>query len=357
VSTMPEPQMLVTLGVDTHADTHVAAALDQLGRHLGTITVATTIRGFGELVEWACQFGVIDRVGVEGTGCWGAGLARWLRHEGFIVVEVDRPNRRTRRRYGKSDTVDALAAARAVQSGEALGTPKAGDGDVEAIRMLRVAHRSAVKARTQAANQLHALVVTAPGELRDQLRGLVIRDLVAAAARMRPGPTPDTPVAVTRYTLRSLALRYQQLETQAGDLKAQMSRFVDKVAPMLVAEQGVNTLTAAALLVAAGDNPQRLRSEGSFAHLCGVAPLDASSGKQERHRLNRGGDRQANRALHTVAIVRMSHDERTKNYVAGRISEGKTKREAIRCLKRYIAREIYRLLVPIITPEHALDTT
>jgi transposase len=335
---MPEPPVLVTLGVDTHADTHVAAALDQLGRHLGTITVATTTRGFGELVEWASQFGIIDRVGIEGTGSWGAGLARWLRQEGFVVVEVDRPNRRIRRRHGKSDTVDALAAARAVQAGEALGAPKAADGDVEAIRMLRVAYRSAVKARTQAGNQLHALVVTAPAELRDQLRGLALRDLVAVAARMRPGDTPDTPAAVTRYTLRSLARRYQQLDTEAENLKAQMRRFVDKVAPRLVAEQGINTLTAAALLVAAGDNPQRLRSEGSFAHLCGVAPLDASSGKQQRHRLNRGGDRQANCALHTVAIVRMSHDERTKKYVAGRISEGKTKREAIRCLIGRVSR-------------------
>ena len=193
--------------------------------------------------------------------------------------------------------------------------------------------------------------------LRDQLRGLALRDLVAVAARLRPGDTPNTPVAVTRYTLRSLARRYQQLHTEAEDLKAQMGRFVDKVAPTLVAEQGINTVTAGALLVAAGDNPQRLRSEGSFAHLCGVAPLDASSGKQERHRLNRNGDRQANCALHTVAIVRMSHDEKTKKYVARRISEGKTERETIRCLKRYIARDIYRILVPIIAPEHALDTT
>jgi transposase len=162
---------------------------------------------------------------------------------------------------------------------------------------------------------------------------------------------------VTRYTLRSLARRYQQLDTEAEDLKAQMRGFVDKVAPTLVAEQSINTITAAALLVAAGDNPQRLRSEGSFAHLCGVAPLDASSGKQQRHRLNRNGDRQANCALHTVAIVRMSHDQKTKKYVARRISQGKTKRETIRCLKRYIARDLYRILVPIITAEHALDTT
>lgn len=349
MSTMPEVQALVTVGVDTHADAHVAAALDHLGRELGTITVATTTCGFNDLVEWASALGVIDRVGIEGTGCWGAGLARWMHNEGFVVIEVDRPNRRTRRRHGKSDTIDAVAAARAVQSGEANGTPKAGDGDVEAIRILRVAYRSAVKARTQAANQLRALVVTAPDELRDQLRGLRLGALVAVAAKMRPGDTPDTPAAVTRYTLRRLARRYQQLDAEADELRGQMGRFVDRVAPDLVAQQGINTLNAAALLVAAGDNPQRLRSEGSFAHLCGVAPLDASSGRQQRHRLNRGGDRQANCALHSIVIVRMSHDQRTRNYIAGRIAEGKTKREAIRCLKRYIARDIYRILVPIIT--------
>ena len=325
MSTMPDVEVLVTVGVDTHADAHVAAALDHLGRELGTITVPTTTRGFNDLVEWASQFGVIDRVGVEGTGCWGAGLARWLREQGYVVIEVDRPSRRTRRRYGKSDTIDAVAAARAVLSGEASGTPKAGDGDVEAIRILRVTYRCAVKARTQVANQLRALVVTAPDELRGQLRGLRLGALVAVAAKMRPGDAPDTPTAVTRYTMRSLARRYQQLDAEAGDLRVQMARFVDRVAPDLVAQQGINTLTAAALLMAVGDNPERLRSEGSFAHLCGAAPLDASSGKQQRHRLNRGGDRQANCALHSIAIVRMSHDETTKNYIARRIAEGKTK--------------------------------
>jgi transposase len=274
-----------------------------------------------------------------------------------VVVEVDRPNRRTRRLHGKSDGIDALAAARAVQSGEAQGTPKDANGDVEAIRILRVAYRSAVKTRTQVANQLHALVVTAPQELRDQLRGLPIADLVATASRLRPGDTPETTAEVTRYTLRTLARRYTLLDDQVEDLTAQISRFVDRVAPALVAQQGIGPINASALLVAAGDNPERLRSEGSFAHLCGVAPLDASSGKQQRHRLNRGGDRQANCALHTVALVRMSHDENTRKYIARRITDGKTKREAMRCLKRYLARDIYRILVPIITPEQALDRT
>ena len=303
MSTLPQVQeVLVTLGVDTHADTHVVAALDQLGRHLGTITAATTTRGFAELLEWASQFGIVDQIGVEGTGSWGAGLARWLREQGLVVVEVDRPNRRARR-HGKSDTIDALAAARAVQSGEAQGTPKDATGDVEAIRILRVAYRSAVKARTQVANQLHALIVTAPQALRDQLRGRPIADLVATAARLRPGDTPSTTAEVTRYTLRTLARRYALLDAQVEDLTTQISRFVDKVAPALVAEQGVGPISAGALLVAAGDNPQRLRSEGSFAHLCGVAPLDASSGKQQRHRLNRGGDRQANPDSSREAVV------------------------------------------------------
>jgi transposase len=349
--TMPETQLLVTLGVDTHAEVHVVAALDHLGRELGTLSITTTVAGFRQLIAWASEFGVIDRIGVEGTGSWGAGLARWLRDEGMVVVEVDRPSRRTRRRHGKSDTIDAIAAARAVQSGEATGTPKAANGDVEAIRVLRVAYRSAVKGRTQAANQLHALVVTAPLELREQLRGLPMRELVERCARLRPGDVPDSPTAITKYTLRRLARRFQQLDDEAGELKAQMHRLIQRLAPALLAEQGISTITASALLVAAGDNPERLRTEGSFAHLCGVAPLDASSGKQQRHRLNRGGDRQANSALHTVAIVRMSHDATTKNYVARRISEGKTKRETIRCLKRYLIRDIYRILVPIIAPD------
>jgi transposase len=178
-----------------------------------------------------------------------------------------------------------------------------------------------------------------------------LRELVARCARLRPGDVPDSPTAITKYMLRRLARRFQQLDAEAGELKAQMRRLVRRLAPALLAEQGVNTITASALLVAAGDNPERLRTEGSFAHLCGVAPLDASSGKQQRHRLNRGGDRQANSALHTVAIVRMSHDPTTKHYVARRISEGKTKRETIRCLKRYIIRDIYRILVPTIAPE------
>jgi transposase len=355
VSTMPEPQVLVTLGVDTHADTHVAAALDQLGRHLGTITVATTTRGFGELVEWASGSGVIDRVGVEGTGSWGAGLARWLRQEGFVVV--DRPNRRTRRRHGKSDTIDAVAAARAVQSGEASGTPKAADGDVEAIRMLRVAHRSAVKARTQAANQLHALVVTAPDELRDQLRGLALRDLVAVAARLCPGDTPDTPASVTKYTLRSLARRYQQLDTEAEELKAQMGRVrrqggsdagrrargehLDRRG----AARGGRRQSATSPFRRLVRTPVRRRAARRVFRQAGTPPTQPRRGPPGQLRAAHRRDR---------AHVTRREDQEIRRWTH---QPGKTKREAIRCLKRYIARDIYRILVPIIAPEQTLDTT
>jgi transposase len=266
-------------------------------------------------LSWASSFGVVDRFGIEGTGCWGAGLARWLHTRGLVVIEVDRPNRRARRRYGKSDPVDARAAARAVQSGEATGTPKAGNGAVEANRTLQVPYRTAVKARSEAANQLHALVVTAPEPLRGRLHDLRLRELVEVAARLRPGPELDTPLEATKQALRLLARRYRQLDAETVELTRQLHTMVVAVAPGLLAEQGVGTHTAATLLVTAGDNPGRLDSESSFAHLCGVAPLDASSGKQQRHRLNRGGDRQANRALHTIAIVRMSHDPTTRAWL------------------------------------------
>jgi transposase len=356
MTTMPQPEVLVTVGVDTHADTHVGVALDQLGRDLGTITVETTPCGYRRLLAWASSFGIIDRFGIEGTGCWGSGLARWLHTQGLVVIEVDRPNRRARRRYGKSDPADARAAARAVQSGEATGTPKAGDGVVEAIRTLQVPYRTAIKARSQAANQLHALVVTAPEPLRGRLHDLRLRELVETAARLRPGPELDSPAEATKQALRLLARRYRQLDAEAVELTRQLHTLVVAAAPQLLAEQGVGTHVAATLLVTAGDNPERLHSESSFAHLCGVAPLDASSGKQLRHRLNPGGDRQANSALHTVAIVRMSHDPTTRAYVARRLAEGKTKREAIRCLKRYLARRMYHHLTDI-THQPALDKT
>lgn len=318
--------------------------LDHTGRLLGTHQVDTTPTGYAALLTWARTYGPIERVGIEGTGSYGAGLARWLRHHRFTVVEVDRPNRRTRHRRGKADPVDAEAAARAVQAGTATGQPKAGEGQVEAIRALRVARRSAVKARTQAINQLHALVVTAPDGLRMRLRCLSATALVRAAAHLRPGQCSPSPESASKLALRSIARRYQALTQEIAALDRQLDVFVQDAAPALLAIKGVGTDTAGALLVAVGDNPDRLRSEAAFAQLCGVAPMPASSGKTHRHRLSRGGNRDANRALYLLAIGRLGWDARTRAYADRRTRDGKSKAEIIRCLKRYIAREMYHAL-------------
>ncbi|MCU4185750.1 IS110 family transposase [Acidiferrimicrobium sp. IK] len=276
----------VVIGVDTHKDLHVAVALDGLGRRIDSTTIPTTTAGYAKLVAWAETAGPVEAFGVEGTGSYGAGLARHLRAADHHVIEVVRPNRQTRRRNGKSDPADAEAAARAVISGEATGTPKSGDDLVEMIRVLRVARATAMKARTQALNALKSLVVTAPVELRDQLRGLSTAALVATAARLRSGREATT-TAANKTALRALAGRYQALDTEISTLDGQLAELTAEAAPKLVETFGVGPDTAGALLVAAGDNPDRLRSEAAFAMLCGAAPVEASSGKTVRHRLNR----------------------------------------------------------------------
>lgn len=339
------------MGVDTHLDFHVAVVLDRLGRRLGEVKVPTTGKGYWELVRWAEGFGLVRCAGVEGTGSYGAGLARHLKTAGIAVVEVERPKRRHLRRRGKSDPIDAEKAARAALAGEAAGVPKSGDGRAEMIRTLRSARRSAVKARVQAANLLQAMLVTAPEELRRRLHALPTKELVALAARFRPGGEPDDVEAATRFALRSVARRHEALSEEIAGLDAQLKRLVAQTAPQLLALPGVGTNHAATLLVLAGDNPERLKSEASFASLCGVSPIEASSGKVVRHRLNRGGNRDANRALHMICVVRMGSDRRTQQYVARRTAEGKSKREIMRCLKRYIARELYRVLLSSATVE------
>jgi transposase len=338
------PAAGVTVGVDTHADRHVAAALDQLGQLLGTHTVPSTEAGAAALLAWARRFGPLERVGIEGTGAYGAGLSRWLRARGLDLVEVERPKRGRHRRRGKSDPLDAEAAARAVQAGTATAQPKAGTGPVEMIRALQAARRSAVKARTQAANQLHA-----PDALRARLRRLSPARLVATAAAFGPGAL-STPAAATKLALKSIAVRYRRLAAEVEALDAHLGRLVAQAVPEMGALKGVGTDTAATLLVTAGDNPDRLRSEAAFACLCGVAPLPASSGKTTRHRLNRGGDRQANRALHPLAVRRMGWDPATRAYVRRRTAEGLSTPEILRCLKRYIARELHPLLVRHLPP-------
>jgi transposase len=330
--------------VDTHKDIHVAVALDGLGRRRGTLSVPTNPTGYEKLLDWASGFGPLEHAGVEGTGSFGAGLARFLKAQGIKVCEVIRPKRRDQYRAGKSDPIDAEAAARAVLAGTATGQPKDADGEVEMIRTLRVTRRSAVKVRAGAINQLKTLLVTAPEGLKSELRGLSTARLVEKASRFRPGANPSDVETATKFALRSVARRYQRLSEEISELDEQLDRLVTEFAPELVAVEGVGTDTAASLLIAAGDNPERLGDEAAFAHLCGAAPIPASSGKTVRHRLNRHGNRDANRALYVIALCRMRRDERTRTYVAKRTSEGKSKKEIIRCLKRYIAREIYRIL-------------
>lgn len=336
----------VVVGVDTHSAMHCAAVLDSSGRLLATAEFAATGAGYRLLVGWAARHGRPIAFGVEGTGAYGAGLSRHLAREGFEVREVPRPDRRLRRSKGKSDPVDAEAAARAVLSGTATVAPKLADGPIEAIRALRVARTGAVKAQTAAMNTLRALVVTAPDALRSQLpSGGLPTALMKACLRLRPDTSRlEDPVQATKVALRSVAARAHALHEEIGHLNAQLNELVAAAAPTTRAVFAMGTDTTSALLVAIGDNPDRLRSEAAFSRLCGVAPIPASSGKTRRHRLHRGGNRSANRALHIAVVVRMRYCERTQAYVRRRTAEGMSKPEIIRCLKRFLAREIFRAL-------------
>ncbi len=344
----------VTGGVDTHGDTHTAAALDGTGRLLGHRQFPATQPGYAALLGWLRGFGPLVQVGMEGTGADGAGLAQPLPTPGVALVEVDRPDRRTRRQQGKSDPVDAEAAARAAQAGRAVGVPKTRGGQTDALRALRVARRSAVAARAQAQTQMKSLIVTAPDPLRTTLRALSSRALIAHCASRRPDPTrAGDPGTATVLALRALARRHQQLSAEIGELDALITPLVAALNPALLALPGVGPDVAGQLLVTAGDNPQRLRSEAAFAMLCGAAPLPASSGKTVRHRLNRGGDRHANAALYRIVLSRLHWDPRTRAYADRRTAEGMSKPEIIRCLKRYIAREVYTAL---LNPHRPADT-
>jgi transposase len=333
----------VILGVDTHHDGHVAAVITALGVLVGTAKFPTTAAGYQALVGWLATFGVLRRAGVEGTGSYGAALARHLRAAGVEVIEVNAPDKATRRRQGKTDTLDAEAAARAVLSGRASGSAKAGDGPVEMLRMLKLAKASAIKARTQAINQLKAVLVAADPALREALSGLTNTMLIRRCAQLET-TTPQDVTSAALYTLHLLARRILELTQEIHDLVHHITTTITEHCPTLLTRRGVGPDNAAALLITAGDNPDRLRSEASFAALCGVNPLEASSGKTSRRRLNRGGDRQANSALYRIAICRLRCDARTRDYLTRRITEGKTRREAIRCLKRYLAREIYQII-------------
>ncbi len=331
-------------GVDTHADAHVAAALDSNGGVLGVESFPADEAGFEELLGWLVGFGAVSLVGVEGTGSWGVGLARFLHDRGIEVVEVDRPNRQARRKVGKSDPTDAVAAARAALPGAASVTPKSGNGPMEQMRVLLVARRSARQQRIQTLNQLRHLVFTAPEPIRVRFKDRYKTGLVTEAAKMRPRKGSDPVTFTTNTVIRALARRVGGLNDEMANIDATLTELITATAPSLFALHGVGPDTAASLLVTAGDNPQRLRSEGSWAHLCGVAPLPASSGKTIRYRLNRGGDRHANAALYRIVLTRMSNHPETRAYVTRRRAEGLNTGEVMRCLKRYLARRVFKHL-------------
>lgn len=335
----------VVAGVDTHADTHHVAVLARTGARLGDRQVPATVAGYEQLLTFVASYGTIALIGIEGTSSYGAGLARHLHAAGVPIREVIRPKRAQRRR-GKSDPIDAYAAAaQALAEPEALPVAKTGDGAVEQVRILLAARRSAVKARTAALRQIGSLLITAPDTVRARWANLTGHALTDTLAATRPGSAVDSVAAAAGQALRTLARRCQYLSSEIDDIEDGLRVLVTRAAPTMLATKGYGVITAATLLITAGDNPTRLRSEASFAALCGAAPIPASSGKTNRHRLNRGGDRQANWALHQIALVRMSTDPRTKAYAAKLRATGKTSKDILRCLKRAIARETYHLLV------------
>jgi transposase len=355
------------VGIDTHADVHVAGVIDQIGRELGAASFDTTPLGNSQLEAWARSFGTIAVVGIEGTGVYGAGICAHLRAAEIPVVEVDRPDRKARRFQGKSDPIDAYAAARAALSGRATGTPKTRDGNVEMIRVLRVARTSAVKARAVALTQIKAVITTAPEPLRSELRHLNGAALLTRCRELEPrrGPAPQPsphakrpprpgrltdPTAATTATLTRLAHRIHDLDDELRDIADDLDELTTETAPTLTALFGVGTDTAGQLLTTVGDNPDRIRTSAAFAMLCGVAPIPATSGKTtNRHRLNRGGDRAANASLHRIAICRLRHDQRTQAYRDQLRHRGKTNKEALRIIKRAIAREAYQAILTDLT--------
>jgi transposase len=334
----------VTIGVDTNKHSHIARAKDGLGRHLGQLEIETDPRGYAGLLAWAQEFGPVVTFGIEGTSSYGAGLTRLLLAQGQAVIEVLRPVRRDRRFGGKSDPIDADAAAGAVLSGKATAVPKAGDAGVEMVRALKIAKQTAIKARTQAVNAVKGLIVMAPDPIREQLRNLKTPALVRTCSAYRVDGASD-PTSAIKLSLRSMCRRYVVLDQEVRSLEEELDALTIRLVPQLRQLFGVGQDVAATLVLAAGNSGDRLRSEASFSMLCGASPIPASSGMVQRHRLNRGGDRQANAALHQIVVVRLRYNEATRAYFAKRKAKGKSKKEIFRCLKRYVAREVYRTLV------------
>lgn len=341
LTTQPDTWKVI-VGVDTHKHVHVAVAIDNRGIRLGDQSFAADSGGYQALIAWADTLGRIEAFGIEGTGSYGAGLTRAVRRAGHRVAEVNRSDRRLRRTAGKSDTIDAEAAARSVLAGQSTATPKTADGAVEMMRQLKIARDTAVKARTTAMVTLKQIIVNAPSDLREALQGLTDHGLLTRCAGLRPGPLVS-PTASAKHTLRSLARRWFALAEEGATHDRHLARLTTETSPTLREGFGVGAHTAAEMLIIFGDDPDRIRSEAAFAKLCGACPIPASTGMTTgRHRLNRGGHRQANAALHRAVVVRMRFHQPTVDYVARRTADGRTKRDIIRCLKRFLAREIYQ---------------
>lgn len=335
------------LGVDTHKDFHHAAVINSVGKKITDRKFDATPEGYRELIGWATGIGRIGRSGVEGTGSYGAGLTRELTRRGIPVIDVIAPDKQLRRLRGKTDEIDAYNAARAVLNEVATAVPKTKDGFVEALRVLRTSRRLLVKQRTESMNQLQGLIVSAPAELRVGLTKTKAKKLATLCSKLPKRAADDLVTAETKNVLRSLGKRYLELLTEADALMKRLRLIVKEHAPELLLVHGVGPDVAATMLIVAGENVDRLASESAFAHLIGTAPIPASSGKTNRHRLNRGGHRQGNSAAYRIVMVRMKSHEQTRDYVAKALARGKTKREAMRLLKRYVAREIFHILITI----------
>jgi transposase len=343
---------LIVAGADTHADTIHVAAVTTTGTAVGDMEFPTTRAGYTAAIRFLNSLGQVERIGVEGTASYGAGFTRAVIAAGIEVVEVTRAVKSTRRLKGKSDPLDAYSAARTALAGEGLATPK--DDATSGLRALHIARRSAIKHRTAVINQIKAMLVSAPDSVREKYRGLTILRMIEAIARCRPDAQADPWAQSVLIAAKMLAQRVQFLESQAEILQAQIEALVTAANPGLRAAYGIGTDTAAQLLITAGANPHRLHSEAAFAALCGAAPVPASSGKTNRHRLSRGGDRAANNALFRIALVRMSSHQPTKDYAQRQLLNGHSKKEILRKLKRAIAREIFKLLTrQIAVPEYA----
>jgi transposase len=343
---------LIVAGADTHADTLHVAAISMTGAALGDREFPTTRTGYATAIRFLTSWGQIERIGVEGTASYGAGFTRALSTAGIEVVEVTRAVKSTRRLKGKSDPLDAYSAARTALAGDGLATPK--DDATSGLRALHIARRSAIKHRTAVINQIKAMLISAPDMVREKYRASTTLKMIEALARCRPDAQAEPWAQSVLVAAKMLAQRVQFLETQVESLQAQIDAIVTEANPGLRAAYGVGSDTAAQLLITAGANPHRLHSEAAFAALCGAAPVPASSGKTNRHRLSRGGDRAANNALHRIALVRMSHHQPTKDYVQRQLALGHNRMEILRNLKRAIARETFKLLTrQIAVPEYA----